>query len=502
MLKKTALFAVLAATALAGCAPKVDTAEIAAPLKLTPAAVRPAVVQPGPEIKAADLVGMDAVTSNRFVAAEKPGEIVVRLHLSAKARKDARRPPINLALVVDTSGSMEGAAIDDARAASLALLDALSEGDRLSLVVFHSATEVLVPSTKLTKETIAAVRAKIAGMKASGTTDLAGGLAAGLAEVRKNLQADGINRVVLLGDGIPNDPSTLTSLSYTAQQQRISITALGLGLDHDETLMSQMALTSGGKYHFIHDSAKVAKVFTDEVLRLKDVTGRAAVVALRPGPGVAVKEVIGLPMQRVGTGAQVVLGDMSEGDERDLLVRLSVPARHTGSVVELLDADVSVDHPGSPGMRLSERAFVSARATSDAAEIAAGRDRGVALAVARLSVADAVVRAVAAARGGDVSLGKAILDQAEKEAKAAAKEFDDAELAEKVKSIAPLRKSLASLAPPPPPRGPTFVPGGPPPPVPGNLPAISVAPAAVAPRPAPAIVMKSQADAMSVLQGD
>lgn len=518
MLKRTAFLAVLAATALAGCTPKVTKVE-APPARIV--AETPPKVAAEPEIAAGDLVGMEALTSNRHVLSDKAGDIVVRLHLTARARKDARRPPINLALVVDTSGSMEGAAIEDARAASLALLDSLSEGDRLALVVFHSTTEVLVPATQLTKKSIAEIRQKIGAMKATGTTDLAGGLAAGLAEVRKVYQAGGINRVVLLGDGIPNDAGPIQQLSYSAQQQRISVTALGLGLDQDETLMSQIAQLSGGKYHFVKESSKVAKVFSDEVLRLKEVTGRATTVMLKPGPGVQVKEVIGLPIQRTGLGTQVVIGDMSEGDERDLLVRLSVPARHEGSVVELLDAEISVEHPQRPGTRLSERAFVSAKATADAADIQKGRERDVEHAVARLSVADAIVRAVAAARSGNVALAKSILDQAEKEATDAAKAFDDTELAEKAKSIVPLRKSLASLAPPPP--APGVVPAGgargvaggvkPPQPTSGNVPAMTLAPPPRAPEPAPvapqapmprraaAVMMPAQADAMRTIQG-
>lgn len=494
MLRKTALLSLLALASLAGCAPKATTAEIAHP---TTIAAEPA----APPIEAADLLEMEATTSSSLVAADRPGELVVRLHLRAKGRRGGKRPPINLALVVDTSGSMEGAAIEDARAASLALVDALSEGDRLALVVFHSSFEVLVPATPLTKRSMAEIREKIAGMKASGTTDLAGGLSAGLAEVQRSLQAGGINRVVLLGDGIPNDAQAVKNLLYTAQQQRISITALGLGLEQDESLMSQIALTSGGKYHFVKDSSKVTEVFTDEVLRLKEVTGRQTVVALRPGPGVTVQDVIGLPLQRAGAGGNVVLGDMSEGDERDVLVRLAVPARRAGSVVELLDADVSVEDPQRSGARLSERAFVSARASADAEAIEKGRVAEVERAVARLSVADAIVRAVAAARGGDVKLGKAILDEAEKEANAALKRVDDEELAEKAKSIAPLRKSLATLTPPPPPPQPVVQPGGPPRPGYPQPDVPEVRPAPAPPQPAP-IVMSTQAAAMKMIQGN
>ena len=510
MSKTTALLAFVASTALAACAPTTPITRVAEtapqPATSTPPAVAAEPVAKVPDVRAEDLVDLRAVTSNRFALADKPAEIQVRVHLKAKGRKGVKRPPINLGLVVDTSGSMEGTAIEDARKASLALLDALSEGDRLALVVFHSTTEVLVPSTVLTKESIADIRAKIGGIKASGTTDLAGGLAGGLNEVRKVFQANGINRVVLLGDGVPNDPIQIPGLAQAAAAQRIAITVLGLGLDYDETLMSQLSLTSGGRYHYLKDSSQVAKVFTDEVLRLKQVVGRGTTVTFSPGPGVVVKEVLGLPAQRIGAKSVVVLGDMSEGDERDVLVRLQVAGRHAGSVVELLDAEVGLDNPDRPGLRLSERAFVSVKATAEAADVDNGRERDVEHAVAQMSLADAIVRAIALARAGDVPGARKMLDAAEKAAKAAAKEFDDKDLAEKAKSIPAVRKSLATLAPPPapppPPQrfgGPTKVDATRDAPMPAQAPA-SLAPARPS-SPVPAPVMKSQADAMGTIQG-
>src|SRR6185295_17156320 len=100
-----------------------------------------------------------------------------------------------------------------------------------------------------------------------------------------------------------------------------------------------------------------------------------------------------------------------------------------GSVVELLDADVAMDSLDVQGERISTRAFVSARSSADAAEIAQGTNRDVKRVVARLSVADAIMRAVAAARGGDPRLARSLLDRAEKEARDSAKELDDHELA-------------------------------------------------------------------------
>lgn len=105
-----------------------------------------------------------------------------------------------------------------------------------------------------------------------------------------------------------------------------------------------------------------------------------------------------------------------------------------------------------------------------------------------------------------MKLGKSILDAAEKEATEAAKRFDDKELAEKAKSIPPLRKSLATLAPPPPPptppgwSQPQLGAGGGAMRKPSVAP-VSAAPAAPPPRPAP-IVMSTQAAAMKDIQGN
>ncbi|MFO0588446.1 MAG: VWA domain-containing protein [Polyangiaceae bacterium] len=508
---KTALLALFASTALFACAPTTPpiTRVPETPVATTPAVTPPpAAIATTPPVRAEDLVDLSVVTSNRWALADKPTNIEVRVHLKAKPRKSAKRPPINLGLVVDTSGSMEGSAIEDARKASLALLDSLSEGDRLALVVFHSTTEVLVPSTVLTKENMSAIRTKIAAMKASGTTDLAGGLNAGLAQVASVFRADGINRVVLLGDGVPNDPSQIPGLAQRAASQRIAITTLGLGLDYDETLMSNLSLTSGGRYHYLKDSTAVAKVFTDEVLRLKQVVGGSTTVTLSPGPGVVVKDVIGLPTQQYGGKSVVMLGDMSEGDERDVLVRLEVAGRHAGSVVELLDAEAGFANPDQPSARLSERAFASVKSSADAAEIEAGRDKDVEHAVAKMGLADAIVKSVALARAGDLSGARKLLDAAEKLAKAAAKEFDDKDLADKLKSIPEVKKQLPKMVPPPMPMvamGPTkraLAPGGAPAEAPApDAPMAPAKPSAPLPAPVPAVVMKSQADAMGTIMG-
>jgi len=447
-MRRTPWLLSLALVSLAACAPpkkaSVPPVHVAPPvITAEPAPPPPPPPPPRPTIAAHDLVGIESAATSRFVKAEQASEIVVRLRLTAKTLKDAPRPPLNLGLVVDTSGSMEGDAIRDARAACLLLVDSLAEGDRISVVAFHSDAEVLVPMTQITRENRPEIRDRIRAMQAHGTTEMAGGLSLGLAEVTKGFQNNGVNRIVLLGDGVPNNESTIVSLAQSAAQRMISITALGLGLDYNETLMNAVAQHSGGKYHFIKESSQVASVFENEVLRLRRVVGRGASLKLRPGPGVTIKEVVGLAAAQEGAGRRVQIGDLSENDKRDVLVKLSAPGRRAGAVVELLDTELAFSE-GDKAYKT--KLFVSVRSTADAKEIEASRDRDVERTAARIGVADLIVRAVASARAGNAALGVTLLESAEKEAIAALKLLDDDDLRAKLSSIKPLKGSLATLA--------------------------------------------------------
>ena len=208
---RTPLFLALGLVALTAC--KTQTIEIRPP--------DPVVAVPRPEDPG--VVTLASALPQRLIAAAKATEVRVRLRIDA-----SKRPPINVVLVMDSSGSMEGKAIEDARAAAVALVDGLAEGDRLAVVSLDSSPHVLVPSTRIDAKTQDTIRAQIVTMTARGTTDRAAGLSAGLAEAGRGYLNDGVNRLVLLSEGVPNDESPMTALAQQAASMHVSVTALGL----------------------------------------------------------------------------------------------------------------------------------------------------------------------------------------------------------------------------------------------------------------------------------
>lgn len=402
------------------------------------------------EIEDPNAIVMEGALGNRFVTAGQPSTVLTRLRIATRPLTNLARPAINLALVVDTSGSMDGRAIADARTASLALLEQLQDGDRLAVVVFHSRTELMVPSVVLDDETRADARTKIGAMASSGTTDMANGLRVGLEELLRNYQEGGVNRLVLLGDGVPNDAAPIAALAQAAGERHIAITSLGLGVDYDETIMGQIAQLSGGHFHYIENSSTVAAVFRDEVLRLQRIVGRNAVVTLTPGPGVRIESVVGQVVSQNNGSVSVSIGDVSEGDTRDLLVRLSADGRRAGANVELIDAVMSFDDAVVGAGRLERRVFLGAKATASETEITTGRNEEVERDAARMQAAATQIQAIALARGGELEAARASLDAAVTEARNRAAATNDQYLAAEAERMSTLSGALPSLASAPP----------------------------------------------------
>lgn len=387
---------------------------------------------------------LEADLGNEFVVAGEPSSILSRIRIDTRALEGAQRPPINLALVVDTSGSMDGEPMNDARAASLQLLEILRPVDRLSVIAFSSETEVLLASTPLGGADLSALRRQIGRMQARGTTDLAGGLRVGLEELVRHAEPDGINRLVLLSDGVPNDAAPILALAQAAGERGIRITALGLGLEYDETLLGQIAQRSGGRFHFIEESSAVASVFSDEVLRFERLLARNVSLELRPGPGVTIEDVVGQPVTAGGGAVRVALGDVSEGEEREVIVRLSAEPRRAGATVELMDAVLTFDDAVQDAGRLERRAFLGARASSDTAQLEAGRNELVERAAARMMAAVTTVQAIQTAREGNVDEARRILDEAARSAQALA--YRDEQLGRQVSQMRVLGEALPSMS--------------------------------------------------------
>ena len=393
------------------------------------------------------LVEMTAEATTTLLAAGDKNELGLRVRIVGKALPSAARPPLNLALVLDTSGSMEGDAIAAVKGSARELVGKLRDGDRVSVVAFHSRVEVLVPSVVVGATSRAQLVQAIGGIKASGTTDLAGGLAAGLGQVMQGMQPTAINRIVLLSDGVPNTAAQLPQTIASIHQYGISVTSLGMGVDYDTTLMTRIARDTGGAFHYVEKPTEVAAVFDDELTKMTTVVGRNLQLIVQPGPGVAVQPLPGLVA--TGDGRLVAsIGDLAAGEVRDLMLPLTVQARGDGSTAELALATLAFDDViGNTGHQQRE-AFVGVKASSDAAAVKAAVKIGLEVSRIRAAAAAATLQAIMLARTGQIDEARKQLGAAVGTVRGEATRLADPALEQLVRDLDQLVEDLAKIVPP------------------------------------------------------
>jgi Ca-activated chloride channel homolog len=417
---------------------------------------------------------LDSTLANGLIPAGQASELVARIRIAAPEQLDLPRPPARVVLLVDTSASMQDRGIEGAKRAASELVDSLADGDSFSLVVFHSRAEVLMSATIIGAESRTAAKAEIAKMQAWGTTDLAGGLQLALEELARSpldmapraatgdLVAVGpgvwtsggpdpqvLERVVLLGDGVPNDPSPIAGLTAQFAARGAEITALGYGLEYDEVLLASLAEQTHGSYRFVEDPEAVAALFRDEVLHIQRTVARDLRLALGLGPGVQLLEVVGHPLawNSNRSRVEIALGSIAEAQTVELIVRFAVGPHSDGAAVELSDLELTFTdvHTGT-GDRF-ERSFLAARASADQAAISEGLVVDVARAGARARTHAATLQVLSLARSGQSEQAKDLLAKTVSAAKHEAAALADDQLDALAEELAALAPELAALAP-------------------------------------------------------
>lgn len=245
------------------------------------------------------------------------------------------RPKLNLALVIDRSGSMESKGkLEYATKASNILVDSMKPSDRLAVVEYDDQITLLWPSSLL--EYPEMIKNLIDTLTPRGNTNLTGGMMQGVEEVLRNLDRNYLNRVLLLSDGLANtgvtNPSQIKRLVRAARRKGIHISTMGLGADYDEDLMQGIAQNAGGNYYFIESPTQMSRIFEQEMSILFTTVAKEVVVRFLAGGIVKNIDVFGFPFEMSGNETNVEQEDFYSGETRSLLLRLELEAQKEGNV--------------------------------------------------------------------------------------------------------------------------------------------------------------------------
>lgn len=352
----------------------------------------------------ADMTAFSARTDRQLVRAGARSVRYVLLQATApkaRTRTQPKRPAVNVAFVLDRSGSMAGAKLALARHAVERALKGLAPKDRFAVVTYDDRIETVVGSCLATAANKTKALLRLQEVDARGSTDLHGGWTAGADALKQHAAAEGVNRALLLTDGLANigvtEPTALAAFAADLRASGIGTSTFGVGADFDETLLTAIADAGGGHFYFIERPEQIPDYMTSELGELLDTVAREVTVEVKHAPELEVE-----PLSPVGASVGVpgigryLIGDLVVGQSVELVLRVRFPdmpeGAHTRAFFTIGDRD---------GVLKADGCTVGWTHADHAANDAQPRDREVDRAVARIFAARARTEAVRLNRLGE-----------------------------------------------------------------------------------------------------
>ena len=344
-------------------------------------------VAPGQTVMGSPITGGQGATlslsvrvSNALAAAGERTRAHVLTQVTALAGGGGvggRRLPVNVALVIDRSGSMEGAPLEYVKRACAYVVDLLGPDDVLSIVTFEESVDVLMPARRVADREL--IKQHLTRVVPGNTTNLFDGLYAGGAQLASVPEFGRyVTRILLLTDGEPTaglkDFQSIVGQVADLKARGISVTALGFGPEYNEELMAGIARRSGGNYYFIERPEQIPDVFKNrDGDRCWASRRRNAQLTLALPRGVIVRQCYGSPPNFAGRTASIPLPDIEGGATVTRLWEVDYEPR-PAAIYRVAKAILSYDD-GATGQRRDAHAERHGRVRASIRSVVAGRGR-------------------------------------------------------------------------------------------------------------------------------
>jgi len=213
-------------------------------------------------------LGVTLYSGHRQISIQGQNELV-QIGIQGRKLEFEQLPPLNLAFVIDKSGSMSAAnKMDWVKDAFGIFIERVRDIDFVSLIVFDNSAKVVFPSTQMkSRDRRLQFRQAVDSVQTGGGTNLVDGLELGYQQVLANYRSEYTNRVLFLTDGV-GESGGLLDMAETYRELGINVSTIGVGTDFDLELMVELARRGGGSSRFIANREGMEDIFGGELDRM------------------------------------------------------------------------------------------------------------------------------------------------------------------------------------------------------------------------------------------
>lgn len=260
--------------------------------------------------------------SQNAVPVDQEQRVFAEIRLSAnQAYPEAERAPLSLALVIDTSGSMDGAKIKDAKEAVKRFIREMRDEDELSILRFSNEAEVVMPLTQVRQGRAEALQ-KVESLDTGGGTEIHKALEASIRTLQSVAQGR-VKRLVLASDGLDSNQSRAEAFAKLAAEKGITVSTLGIGLDFDEHYLGALALTGHGNFGFAKEGADLGPFLSKELIEGAQTIIQGAKLNLTLPDSARFVNAVGADATVTNGSIVLSLGSVYANDKRRVVVELT-----------------------------------------------------------------------------------------------------------------------------------------------------------------------------------
>jgi Ca-activated chloride channel family protein len=304
-------------------------------------------------------------------------DLFVTVDVTGAEVPGSQRSPVNLALVIDRSGSMSGYKLQQAKQAARHLVGLLRSEDRLAIVHYGSDVKSL-PSMPATESNRRRMLDYIEGIWDEGGTNISAGLTSGQHQVNTARREFQVNRIILISDGQPTegdtDEESLKRLVKNIRAEGVTVSSLGVGTDFNEDLMQAFAEYGAGAYGFMEDAGRLATIFQKDLQQATTQVARNVELSFELPDGVVLGEVLGYRAHQAGRVVRVPMPDFSAGQTERVVARVTVSGAAVGQAVNVSGLKLAYTDLLKNGA-VESAASLSAMVTDRREEVLARQDK-------------------------------------------------------------------------------------------------------------------------------